>query len=79
MALKDCIRARAMASNADKFVHVPYRSSKLTVLMKDAFGIITIFTTLIRMILTCYFYNYRIGSYKDNKDSGDSPCLTLCH
>lgn len=40
MALKDCIRARAMASNnPDSFVHVPYRSSKLTVLMKDAFGI----------------------------------------
>ena len=41
MVLKDCIRARATASaQQEKFVHVPYRSSKLTVLLKDAFGIL---------------------------------------
>ena len=38
MALKDCIRNRALAAvNVDKFYHVPYRSSKLTLLLKNAF------------------------------------------
>jgi hypothetical protein len=37
MALKDCVRARATATSSEKFVHVPYRSSKLTILLKDAF------------------------------------------
>ena len=38
MALKECIRNRALAAiNVDKFYHVPYRNSKLTLLLKDAF------------------------------------------
>ena len=38
MSLKDCIRNRALATlNPDKFYHVPYRNSKLTLLLKDAF------------------------------------------
>ena len=38
MALKDCIRNRALsAMNLDKYYHVPYRLSKLTLLLKDAF------------------------------------------
>eukprot|EP00026_Physarum_polycephalum_P004301 Phypoly_transcript_04319.p1 GENE.Phypoly_transcript_04319~~Phypoly_transcript_04319.p1 ORF type:complete len:665 (+),score=140.64 Phypoly_transcript_04319:83-2077(+) len=46
MALKECIRARATAGSAqDKFVHVPYRSSKLTVLLKDAFELSSMRTT----------------------------------
>jgi len=41
MALKECIRARTMAGCGDgrSEVHVPYRRSKLTLLMKDAFDI----------------------------------------
>ncbi|KAI8822188.1 P-loop containing nucleoside triphosphate hydrolase protein [Fimicolochytrium jonesii] len=38
-ALKESVRARAMAFATDKFVHVPYRTSKLTMLLKDAFEI----------------------------------------
>lgn len=40
MALKDCIRNRALSAiNVDKFYHVPYRMSKLTLLLKDAFEV----------------------------------------
>lgn len=38
MALKECIRNRALSAiNVDKYYHVPYRLSKLTLLLKDAF------------------------------------------
>jgi len=38
MALKDCIRNRAVsAMNQDKCVHIPYRNSKLTLLLKESF------------------------------------------
>lgn len=37
MALKECIRNRALSAlNPDKFYHIPYRNSKLTLLLKDA-------------------------------------------
>lgn len=41
MALKECIRARTMASRpgAGAEAHVPYRRSKLTLLMKDVFDV----------------------------------------
>jgi kinesin family protein 2/24 len=41
MSLKECIRARTMAGLGDGIteVHVPYRRSKLTLLMKDVFDI----------------------------------------
>lgn len=41
MSLKECIRARTMAGAGDgrMEVHVPYRRSKLTLLMKDVFDI----------------------------------------
>jgi len=41
MSLKECIRARTMASRpgGGLSVHVPYRRSKLTLLMKDVFDI----------------------------------------
>lgn len=41
LALKECIRARTMAGTGDgtKVIHVPYRRSKLTLLMKDVFDI----------------------------------------
>ncbi|KAJ3069839.1 hypothetical protein HDU98_007097 [Podochytrium sp. JEL0797] len=35
--LKDCIRNRALAVLSTKHVHVPYRNSKLTLLLKSAF------------------------------------------
>jgi len=39
-SLKECVRARTMASKPGiKKVHVPYRRSKLTLLMKDIFDI----------------------------------------
>lgn len=39
-SLKECIRARTMASQpGSKKVHVPYRRSKLTLLMKDIFDV----------------------------------------
>ncbi|GMH96320.1 hypothetical protein TrVE_jg3726 [Triparma verrucosa] len=39
-ALKECIRARTMASQpGNGGIHVPYRRSKLTLLMKDVFDI----------------------------------------
>jgi hypothetical protein len=39
MALKDCIRARTLASapGAAQGAHIPYRRSKLTTLLKDVF------------------------------------------
>jgi hypothetical protein len=41
MSLKECIRARTLAGAGDgrSEVHVPYRRSKLTLLMKDVFDI----------------------------------------
>ncbi|KZV95916.1 P-loop containing nucleoside triphosphate hydrolase protein [Exidia glandulosa HHB12029] len=39
MALKDCVRARARATEADTFVHVPYRTNKLTLLLKTLFDL----------------------------------------
>ena len=40
MSLKECIRARTMASGpGGASIHVPYRRSKLTLLMKDVFDI----------------------------------------
>ncbi|KAJ3047491.1 hypothetical protein HK097_011493 [Rhizophlyctis rosea] len=38
MTLKDCIRSRALASTrSSAHIHIPYRQSKLTLLLKDAF------------------------------------------
>jgi kinesin family protein 2/24 len=38
MALKECIRNRALSAiNPDKATHIPYRNSKLTLLLKDSF------------------------------------------
>ena len=38
MCLKDCIRNRARAAaDPDTFVHIPFRQSKLTLLLKEAF------------------------------------------
>ena len=38
MCLKDCIRNRAKtAADPNTFVHIPYRQSKLSLLLKDAF------------------------------------------
>ena len=38
MSLKECIRNRALASqNLAQFIHVPYRTSKLTLILKDSF------------------------------------------
>ena len=38
MALKECIRNRTKASlHLDKHIHIPYRQSRLTLLLKDAF------------------------------------------
>lgn len=37
--LKECIRCRALAVTSEKFIHIPFRTSKLTVLLKDAFSL----------------------------------------
>jgi kinesin family protein 2/24 len=38
MNLKECIRHRALSAlNPDKYYHIPYRLSRLTLLLKDAF------------------------------------------
>ena len=38
MALKECIRNRALAAvHPDKVFHIPYRNSKLTLMLKDSF------------------------------------------
>lgn len=43
MALKDCLKNRALASKVtDKHIHVPFRSSKLTLLLKDTFDFYSI-------------------------------------
>jgi hypothetical protein len=34
MNLKDCVRAKAKFAQEDGFVHVPWRSNKLTMLLK---------------------------------------------
>ncbi len=40
MALKECIRNRALsATHVDRYYHVPYRQSRLTLLLKDAFEV----------------------------------------
>ncbi|KAJ3173160.1 hypothetical protein HDU88_004621 [Geranomyces variabilis] len=35
--LKDCFRNRALIDSADSHVHIPFRSSRLTLLLKEAF------------------------------------------
>lgn len=37
MTLKDCIRARAMSGSSDKHLHIPYRQSALTLMLRDCF------------------------------------------
>lgn len=37
MTLKDCIRARALASTSSTHLHIPYRQSPLTLLLRDCF------------------------------------------
>lgn len=39
MTLKDCIRARALASTSSQHLHIPYRRSPLTLLLRDCFEI----------------------------------------
>jgi hypothetical protein len=37
MTLKDCVRARAMAGTSTQHLHIPYRQSPLTLLLRDCF------------------------------------------
>lgn len=37
MALKECIRNRVLASVQNRHIHIPFRNSKLTLLLKDSF------------------------------------------
>lgn len=39
MTLKDCIRSRALASTSTQHLHIPYRRSPLTLLLRDCFEI----------------------------------------
>lgn len=39
MTLKDCIRARALAATSTQHLHIPYRRSPLTFLLRDCFEI----------------------------------------
>ncbi|KAJ7598750.1 P-loop containing nucleoside triphosphate hydrolase protein [Mycena floridula] len=39
MNLKECVRAKAKMANEDGFVHIPWRSNKLTMLLKPVFDI----------------------------------------
>ncbi|AYU83277.1 Kinesin-13 6 [Leishmania donovani] len=39
MTLKDCIRSRALASSSTQHLHIPYRRSPLTLLLRDCFEI----------------------------------------
>ncbi|CCW68962.1 unnamed protein product [Phytomonas sp. Hart1] len=39
MTLKDCIRSRALASTSSQHLHIPYRRSPLTLLLRDCFEI----------------------------------------
>ena len=42
MAMKECIRNRALSvMNDDMSVHVPYRNSKLTLLLKESFELMS--------------------------------------
>jgi len=42
MALKDCIRNRALSVvNDDMSIHIPYRNSKLTLLLKESFELMS--------------------------------------
>ncbi len=34
MNLKECVRAKAKMANEEGFVHIPWRSNKLTMLLK---------------------------------------------
>ncbi|KAF9001972.1 P-loop containing nucleoside triphosphate hydrolase protein [Cyathus striatus] len=39
LALKECVRARARAGAEDGFVHIPYRSNRLTLVLKPIFDL----------------------------------------
>ncbi|ORY06485.1 P-loop containing nucleoside triphosphate hydrolase protein [Basidiobolus meristosporus CBS 931.73] len=41
MTLKECIRTRSQLESQTQYLHVPYRTSKLTLLLKDAFELAT--------------------------------------
>jgi len=54
MALKECIRYRALQANdPSKTVHVPYRGSSLTRVLKDSLDSPTAFTTVIATASPC--------------------------
>jgi hypothetical protein len=54
MALKECIRYRALqAQDPSKSVHVPYRGSNLTRVLKDSLDSPTAFTTVIATASPC--------------------------
>ncbi|TPX33605.1 hypothetical protein SmJEL517_g03580 [Synchytrium microbalum] len=38
-AIKECIRTRSLALTSDKMVHIPYRTTRLTLLLKDTFDL----------------------------------------
>ncbi|KRW98086.1 P-loop containing nucleoside triphosphate hydrolase [Pseudocohnilembus persalinus] len=54
MALKECIRNRALASLNNKYTHVPYRQSKLTLLLKDNFDMDS-FREYLTMVCNKYY------------------------
>jgi kinesin family protein 2/24 len=50
MTLKECIRARGESAVTAKHIHVPFRRSKLTLLLRDSFELIVQRTTKTAMI-----------------------------
>jgi len=72
MNLKECVQAKAKTAQEDGFVHIPWRSNKLTMLLKVVplitFGLpCSCQLTLPKFVLTADF-RHRIPSAVENSD-----------
>ena len=76
MSLKECIRARTMASapGAGLLVHVPFRRSKLTLLMKPVFDISC--SRLCTTVVLAHVSPLACDVSDDENDDG-SDCIRL--
>lgn len=57
--LKECVRARAVAGSEEKFVHIPYRSSRLTWVLKVRFYLWFLYTRLTWTYSHCSIWRAR--------------------
>jgi hypothetical protein len=71
LALKECVRARAKAGSEDGFVHIPYRSSRLTWVLKVPQHFFS--TSISRWLIYIYIAPFRHGGNPANENANHRP------